>query len=117
MLRDENLLFALYAYRIGMVTKEQFVAITKTLKPGVEADLGKSLVKRHVIDETQSKSLWDLIGVQQAMLGDARQAMGHVPMDEDIRAALHAAIIAGDLQPSKAATDKGTIEIDPPAAS
>lgn len=114
MLRDENLLFALYAYRIGLLSKEQFLAITKTLRPDSDVDLGKSLVKRHVLDDTQSKILWELVGVQQAMLGDAKSAMGNVPMDDEIRTALHAAILAAEVAPSKAATDKGTINIDAP---
>jgi hypothetical protein len=114
MLREENLLFGLYAYRIGLVTKEQFLAITKTLRADSDVDLGKSLVKRHVLDDTQSNTLWDLVGVQQAMLGDAKKAMGNVPMDDEIRMAIHAAILAGEVAPSKAATDKGTINIDSP---
>lgn len=112
MLRDENLLFSLYAFRIGLISKDQFVAITKTLRPGTDIDLGKSLVKRHVMDDTQAKALWDLVGVQQAMLGDAKSAMGNVPMDDDIRQALHAAILAGEM--AAPAADDGTINIESP---
>jgi len=113
MLRDENLLFALYAYRIGLLSKEQFLAITKTLRADSEVDLGKSLVKRHVLDDTQSGTLWDLVGVQQAMLGDARKAMGNVPMDDEVRQALHASFLAADMTaaPSK---DPQTINLDAP---
>jgi hypothetical protein len=112
MLRDENLLFALYAQRIGFLTKDQLLAVAATLKPGPDVDLGKSLVKRNVMDATQAKVLWDLVGVQQAMLGDARKAMGGVPMDDEVRAAIHAAILAGEVVAPM--TDKGTIDIPSP---
>ncbi|MCC6741452.1 MAG: hypothetical protein IT452_20595 [Planctomycetia bacterium] len=112
MLHDENLLFALYAWRVGFLTKEQVLAVAQTLRPSADVDLGKSLVKRNVMDDTQAKVLWDLVGVQQAMLGDARKAMGNVPMDDEVRAALHAAILAAQVVAPM--TDKGTIDIPSP---
>ena len=111
MLRDENLLFGLYAYRIGLLTKEQLVAISKSLKSGDDVDLGKSLTKRNVLDGTQAKAIWELVGVQSAMLGDAAAAMGGVPMDDEVRQALHGALIAGAIPSS----EPGTIYMDPPA--
>lgn len=110
MLRDENLLFGLYAYRIGLLSKEQLLAVIKTLRPSGDVDLGKSLVKRNVLDDTQVKALWELVGVQQAMLGDARKAMGNVPMDDEVRQALHASILSAEVPaPAK---EQQTINLD-----
>lgn len=114
MLRDENLLFGLYAMRVGLLSREQFISITKSLKSGEDVDLGKSLAKRHVIDGMQAKAIWELVGVQSAMLGDARKAMGSVPMDDETRQALHASIIAADMPATRPSDDEGTINIESP---
>jgi hypothetical protein len=113
MTREENLLFGLYAWRTGLLTKEQLLAICKSLKPGADVDLGKSLSKRNIVDEEPAAALWALVRARIAKFGDALPVVGTIPMDEAVKNAIVGALIP----PPESRPDEATIHFEPPAGA
>ena len=109
MTRAENLLFALYAFRVAILERDQFLAICTSLRHGQDIDLGMSLVKRGVIDQWQAEALWSLVSAQVQVIGSAKKALEAVDPGAQARAAIHAAI-----KPQAAPRPKVQRHDDPP---
>ncbi|MBI2923619.1 MAG: hypothetical protein HYY18_21395 [Planctomycetes bacterium] len=101
MKREENLLFGLYAWRVGLLNRDQISSVVKTMRTGTDVDLGRSLTKRGVLDVAQSDALWAFTYAQIARTGgDARRALGLVPMDEEIKQVVMGSLLAHAVPPS-----------------
>ncbi len=92
MKRADNLLFALFAYRVGMLTRDQLIAIIGSLRHGKDIDLGLSLAKRGLIDERQAEAVWNLVDIQSDVHGGAKKALGTVEAGVQIQQAILEAI-------------------------
>ncbi len=92
MKRADNLLFALFAYRVGMLTRDQLLAIILSLRHGKDIDLGMSLSKRGLIDDRQAEAVWNLVGIQSEVHGGAKKALGTVEAGVQIQQAILEAI-------------------------
>ena len=88
MNRAENLLFALYAHRVNILDRDQFLSICATLRHGRDIDIGMSLARRGLVDEMQMEALWSLVSSQVQVLGSARKALGAVEAGELVRQAV-----------------------------
>ncbi|NUN49312.1 MAG: hypothetical protein HUU15_10850 [Candidatus Brocadiae bacterium] len=92
MTRDENLLFALLAFRVGILTRDQLLAVCGSLRAGGDIDLGKSLIKRNLLDEWQSDALWNLTSGRINACGTAMAAMEAAQPGDQLLAALQGAV-------------------------
>lgn len=101
MKREENVLFGLYAWRVGLLTRDQIASVVKTIRPGPDVDLGRSLTKRGIMDVAQSDALWAFAYAQIARTGgDARRALGLVPMDDELKQIVLGTVLAVALPPA-----------------
>lgn len=92
MTRPENLLFALYALRVSILDRDQFMAICQSLRHGKDVDLGMSLAKRGFITVEQMDALWSLVHAQVEKHGNAKKAISTVEAGGQISLAIHAAL-------------------------
>lgn len=96
MTREENILFGLYTWRVGLLTREQLLAILGSLKSGPDVDLGKSLEKRGMLTTLHADALWAFVHAQaQKLGGDVQACVGTIPMDDDVKQAVLASLLAG----------------------
>ena len=109
MTRAENLLFALYAFRISILERDQFLAICLSLRHGKDVDLGQSLMKRGIIEELQYEALWSMVSAQVQIIGSAKKALSAVDPGVQLQAAINAAI-----KPQMAPRPRGPQGADPP---
>lgn len=107
MKRPENLLFALFAHRVGMLSRDQLIAICASLRHGKDIDIGMSLSKRGLLDERQVAAVWNLVDVQCDIVGGAKKVIMTFELGELIRQAIWNAI-----KPQPASHDQGSK--DPP---
>lgn len=120
MNRAENLLFALYAHRVNILDRDQFLSICSSLRHGKDIDIGMSLARRGLIDEMQMEALWSLVGAQVQVLGSAKKALGSIEVGELVRQAILTAIkpqSAPERRPAQGSPDPPTIRFDTPEES
>jgi hypothetical protein len=92
MKRPDNILFAVFAYRVGILTRDQLLAILATLRHGRDIDLGISLSKRGLMDERQAAAVWNLVDVQSDVHGGPKKALGTIEAGALIQQAVAAAL-------------------------
>jgi hypothetical protein len=117
MTREENLLFALYAHRIGILSRDQILAVCASLRPGLDVDMGKSLAKRNLMDERAVEALWLLVGAQINTCGSAQAAITSCGAGDQVLASVLAALKPATKAPKP--RDPPTIDLNagqPPTA-
>ena len=112
MKRPENLLFTLYAHRVGIITREQLLLICQSLRHGKDIDIGQSLAKRGVIDDRQAEAIWNLVACQVDIIGTAKKALQSVEAGELILQAIWAAIQPQPAAKNPSKNDPPTIQLD-----
>ncbi|MCC6741451.1 MAG: hypothetical protein IT452_20590 [Planctomycetia bacterium] len=111
MKRPDTILFAVYGYRVGILTRDQLLAILATLRHGRDIDLGISLARRGILDERQAAALWNLVDVQSDIHGGPKKALGTIEAGALIQQAV-AAALGPRPGPSQASKDPPTIRLD-----
>ena len=112
MKRPENLLFALFAHRVGMLTRDQLIAICTSLRHGKDIDIGMSHSKRGLLDDRQVAAVWNLVDVQVDILGNAKKVLMSFELGELIRQAIWNAIKPQHTSHDQSSKDPPTIRFD-----
>lgn len=111
MKRPDNILFAVYGYRVGILTRDQLLAILATLRHGKDIDLGMSLSKRGILDERQAAALWNLVDVQSDVHGGPKKALATIEAGALVQQAV-AAALGPRPAPRQSSKDPPTIRFD-----